>query len=170
MKLKYYMRGLGIGICLTTILLSFGNEKMTDQEIIQRAEKLGMKSTKETDDELHNALDKMKVTLTPVPTPSVEPTKAPTPKPTAEPTKEPTKAPTKKPTPTTKPVAVSFSIKKGMTSDSVAQTLKDAGLIKNADSFNDYIINKGKASVIRVGYYSITKGASYDEIIRRITK
>lgn len=170
MKLKYYMRGLGIGICLTTILLSFGKVKMTDQEIIQRAEKLGMKLPNGTDDELHNALDKMKVTLTPVPTPSAKPTKAPTSKPTVEPTKVPTKAPTKKPTPTTKPISINFSIKKGMTSDSVAQTLKNAGLIKNADSFNDYIIKIGKGSVIRVGDYSITKGASYDEIIRKIAK
>lgn len=46
MKLKYYLRGLGIGIILTTIILTIsysGRElELTDEEIIQRAEALGM--------------------------------------------------------------------------------------------------------------------------------
>lgn len=44
MKLKYYMRGLGVGILLTAIILSIGTkkEKLTDQEIISRAKQLGM--------------------------------------------------------------------------------------------------------------------------------
>lgn len=46
MKLKYYLRGLGIGIIVTTIVLmiSFSrNEKtMSDDEVIERATQLGM--------------------------------------------------------------------------------------------------------------------------------
>ncbi len=46
MKLKYYLRGLGIGIILTTIILtiSYSGRKLelTDEEIIQKAEALGM--------------------------------------------------------------------------------------------------------------------------------
>lgn len=46
MKLKYYLRGLGIGIIVTTIVLmvSFSkNQKtMTDDEVIERALQLGM--------------------------------------------------------------------------------------------------------------------------------
>ena len=50
MRLKYYIRGLGAGILLATILLSvsffFGggykNKELSDEEIIARAEKLGM--------------------------------------------------------------------------------------------------------------------------------
>ena len=46
MKLKYYLRGLGIGIILTTIILtiSYSGRKteLTDEEIIKRAEVLGM--------------------------------------------------------------------------------------------------------------------------------
>ena len=35
MKLKYYMRGLGIGILITTVVLSLGSkkEKLSDNEI-----------------------------------------------------------------------------------------------------------------------------------------
>lgn len=46
MKLNYYMRGLGIGIVVTALLmgiaLSGGKEKMTDEEIRQRAQEMGM--------------------------------------------------------------------------------------------------------------------------------
>lgn len=46
MKLKYYLRGMGIGIIVTTLILmiAYGqrNVKLTDAEIIQRAEVLGM--------------------------------------------------------------------------------------------------------------------------------
>ena len=46
MKLKYYLRGMGIGIILTAIVMGFalGGRKATlsDAEIIQRAKALGM--------------------------------------------------------------------------------------------------------------------------------
>ena len=46
MKLKYYLRGLGIGIIVTTILLmiAFALHKptMSDADIIARAKQLGM--------------------------------------------------------------------------------------------------------------------------------
>ena len=46
MKLKTYLRGLGIGIVVTTIVMAItlgGNkEKMSDEEIVARAKELGM--------------------------------------------------------------------------------------------------------------------------------
>lgn len=46
MKLKYYLRGLGIGIIVTTIILMIGfanqDNSMSDEEIIARAAQLGM--------------------------------------------------------------------------------------------------------------------------------
>ncbi len=65
MKLKYYMRGLGIGILITTIVLSVGNkkEKLSNKEIMSKAIELGM-VMKEDDNEdylkkvLENSLDK----------------------------------------------------------------------------------------------------------------
>jgi hypothetical protein len=45
-KLKYYMRGLGIGIVVTALLMGYvmptGKETMTDEEIRQRALEMGM--------------------------------------------------------------------------------------------------------------------------------
>lgn len=45
MRLKYFLRGLGMGIIITTIILTIShisNRKMTDNEIIERAMELGM--------------------------------------------------------------------------------------------------------------------------------
>ncbi len=45
MKLKYYLRGLGIGIAVTAAVLMLaggGKENLTDEEIIARAKELGM--------------------------------------------------------------------------------------------------------------------------------
>ena len=46
MKLKYYLRGIGIGVILTALIMGFalGGRKTTisDAEVIERAKKLGM--------------------------------------------------------------------------------------------------------------------------------
>lgn len=45
MERKYYLRGLGIGIAVTAIIMGVslsGNQAMTDEEIIARAKELGM--------------------------------------------------------------------------------------------------------------------------------
>lgn len=53
MKLKYYLRGLGLGIVCTTIILmiSFWSHKndISDEEVISRAKKLGMVMQEEND-------------------------------------------------------------------------------------------------------------------------
>lgn len=186
MKLKYYMRGLGIGIILTTLIFTIGNpkEKLSDDEVRQRAEALGMVTKEDSSSGLDKILDNAKLTVTSAPSDSpIIPTKEPTPTatPTAKPTQEPTKAPTPKPThqPTAVPkptkaagetaTKVSFTIKSGMSSGEVAIVLKEAGLVTNADAFNQYIVKSGKASIIRVGSYSIPSDATYDEIIKMIT-
>lgn len=48
MKLKYYLRTLGIGIFVTAVILtvSSGLHKMTDEQVIQRAKELGMVEAK----------------------------------------------------------------------------------------------------------------------------
>ena len=46
MKLRYYMRGLGIGIIVTAIVLSISlrdkGKPMTDEQVVERAKELGM--------------------------------------------------------------------------------------------------------------------------------
>lgn len=205
MKLKYYMRGMGIGIILVTLIFTISGtkEKLTDQEVIKRAEALGMVMEEDkTDlDGLIDPTDKADITppitsVTPLPTelptpeptvqPTTKPTEQPTPgptvqpttKPTEQPTPTPTKEPVKKPTqvPTKKPANevqnnknISFAITRGMNSQTVADLLKEKGLIKDANDFNNYIVKVGKASIIKVGNFTLKKGTSYEEIVKAIT-
>lgn len=49
MELKYYLRGLGLGIIVTAIIMAVvspGSQKMTDAEVIRRAKQLGMAEEK----------------------------------------------------------------------------------------------------------------------------
>lgn len=55
MKLKYYLRGIGIGIIVTAIILSIVNgvsnssNKMTNPQIVEKAKELGMVTKDEYD-------------------------------------------------------------------------------------------------------------------------
>ena len=45
MKLRYYLRGLGVGILVTAVIMTVALSKkqpMTDDEVIKRAKELGM--------------------------------------------------------------------------------------------------------------------------------
>ncbi len=63
MRLKYFLRGLGMGIIITTIILTIShmsNRKMTDNEIIERAMELGMSfsnSSSETQTETQKPME-----------------------------------------------------------------------------------------------------------------
>ena len=51
MKLKYYLRGLGMGVLVATIILTIAHHaqnKMSDADIIERAKELGMVMEKDT--------------------------------------------------------------------------------------------------------------------------
>lgn len=124
-RLKYYLRALGIGIIVATLLTGYsrrGQAQMTDEEILQRAAALGMTERQGTLlAGIASATQQPTVEPTAEPTaaPTAEPTTAPTAEPTAEPTVEPTAEPTAEPTteptaeptvaptaePTTKPTA-----------------------------------------------------------------
>ena len=117
MKLKYYLRGIAIGIIFTIIVMTLtgatGKEKMSDSEIIHAAKLLGMEE----------AADKVKITgiaptpsqlpiqeptMSPITTPTVTPTITgeSTAQTTGTPTEMPIGAPTEMPTdaPTTTPI------------------------------------------------------------------
>ncbi len=202
MKLKYYMRGLGIGIILTTLILSINSpkEKLTEAEIIARAEDLGM-VMKEED---QGALDKVLASLKPSPTEAAadtdNPTEAETPTEAATPTQTatPTEAatPTQTATPTEAPAVtetptqaapeqtedtdstseddsegqVTITVEDGMSAKQVSSLLQENGVIEDAKAFNDYVARVGKAELIRVGTYTFTKGTDYYAIVKTLTK
>ena len=58
MRFKYYLRGCGLGILFTVILLTVafhtrGEKEISNEEIIRRAEALGMVIPEEPEDEEH---------------------------------------------------------------------------------------------------------------------
>ena len=192
MKLKYFLRGLASGIVVTTLLLTISHnakkDNISEQEIIERAEKLGMVMEEETDLLSATLMPKGEPTAEPTAVPEStgeaqtasqitgEPTKGaemeltqkPTqePVPTQEPTKEPTQIPTEEPVSSEKKV---LTIVSGMWSDKVASELQAMGLVESASEFDQYLISNGYADKIVVGTFEIPAGASYDEIARIIT-
>lgn len=191
MKLKYYLRGLGIGIICTAIIMGIalsGNKKetMTDTEIIERARLMGMvmpedvendsleeekepSDDKDSEPETGNKSAKSK-TDNQEKNDKKEDSQVKTDK--AEDSKKGDNKTQKEET-AQKPSAqeiVEIEIKAGDYSATVSQTLKRAGLITDADAFNRYLTQKGVDQNLRIGVYQIPKGATQDEIIEILQK
>ena len=182
MKLKYYLRGLGIGIICTAIIMGIAlsgskKETLSDTEIIERARLLGMvmeEDTEEPDDsDVRNPINEKKKDVKDKESGNTEETKD---------KQEEQKSKEGKPSEEEKPVnepksqtegadsksqdMVQIEIKTGEYSDVVSQKLFQAGLISDAEGFNRYLTQKGADDSLRVGVYQIPKGATQDEIIQ----
>ena len=195
MKLKYYLRGLGIGMAVTALILgiSFSGRQgqeaqtLTDEQIRERASELGMVDSSElTLAALQNSAQPQ-ITMEPEVTEesklTADPETTTEPEATAEPetTTEP-KAPAE-PEMTTKPEATkepelitapeqsqtTITIKKGSDSGSVSRVLYEAGLVENAKAFDNYLCNNGYSRSINPGIYEIAPGTSEEEIAKIIT-
>ncbi len=193
MKLNYFMRGLGIGILITTITLSIAfhfsdNYKLSQEEIIQEAKNLGLVEASEvdlTDSNKNNIvniddlLEKEKsepdkteeetaeVETTEEETTEVEATEEETAE--AETAEEETvEAETAEEETVAETEEVSITIRSGMTSETVSRLLYDNGLIEDTKDFNNYLINNGYSSKIRVGTFKIPQNTSYEEIVKII--
>ena len=189
MKLKYYLRGLGIGIIVTTLVLmvafSGKKEKLSDQEIMQRAEQLGMVMADEGQTETGTE-ENTGTEAQPETEQNVQNTEAGTEEnadentenasePETEPQTEAAAEPAAPENTTGNVVGevkqetsgeVAFTVKSGESSDTVAFNLYKAGLVDDATAFNRYMISKGYDSRLRTGDFKIRSGASYDEILK----
>ncbi|NLK26792.1 MAG: hypothetical protein GX306_00390 [Clostridiales bacterium] len=124
MKLKYYLRGLGIGIILTTLIfiLSGYQKKPTDEEIIELAKGLGMTMVNEGQENLEDPLGKVLEEIIQTPAPTQEPSEiSPTPSQNADETEDstvtPSPDPTQTPTPSLIPEATEDSMQEEALSD-----------------------------------------------------
>lgn len=152
MRLKYYLRGLGLGILVTTIILmiSFSGRKneISDEEIKERAEQLGM--VMQEDETTPNATET-----------EVAPSENQTPQDSEQ------NSPTEQ-TPSEQ-TSVTFTIEKGDSSLAVAEKLYDKGLINDAAAFNDYLVEQSHDSRIMIGTLQIPMGADYETLAKIIT-
>lgn len=184
MKLKYYLRGLGIGMIVTALILgiSFSNRQdqtsqiMTDDQIRERAAELGMVDSSEltlaalqnsekqptegTPEETTQTQEQNNIEAEPETTVPAETQATVEPETTAEP--EVTEAPQRTQT-------ASITIQRGDDSGSASRRLYEAGLVENAKAFDNYLCNNGYSRSINPGTYEIAPGTSEEEIAKIIT-
>lgn len=195
MKLKFYLRGLGIGILVTTVILGIASgrkQNMSDEEVIKRARELGMvESTlltnlpdqgKEETQPEESEMQETKPEETKPEETKPEETKPEESK--AEETKPDETKPEESKADETKPEEsqpeetqnketdkmVSIVITKGESSTSVSKSLQKAGLVEDAAAFDKYLCANGYDKKIVTGTYEIPIGASEEEIAHLITR
>lgn len=190
MKLKYYLRGLGIGILVTTVILSLagvGRKNMTDEEVVKRAKELGMvESTLLSDLPDQTKTDEVRPTEPEIslqPETSEPEESASTPETPVAPEETP-EAPKETPVaPEETPVSpedgnpdipagetVTLVIGRGESSTTVSKNLKKAGIVEDAAAFDRFLCNNGYDKKIITGTYEIPYGASEEEIAKIITR
>ena len=195
MKLKYYLRGLGIGMAVTALILgiSFSGRQgqeaqtLTDEQIRERASELGMMdSSKLTLAALQNSAQPqptMEPEVTEEPKLTADPETTTEPEATAEPETTTELEATAEPETTAEPKATAepelitapeqsqttITIKKGSDSGSVSRMFYEAGLVENAKAFDNYLCNNGYSRSINPGIYEIAPGTSEEEIAKIIT-
>ena len=198
MRLKYYLRGIGLGIIFTVIVLSVSNnsnkstdnsvntenissgktdithENSEDSKIIEDSEadssidgtenqsiKENINNTEISDkkeyennqsgsqaDDTSNQPDSQAVDTSNKPDSQVADT--PNQPPASETVAE--------------PQIITITVQQGEYCRPIAQKLKDAGLIEDAEDFRLYMGQIGYASFIHSGDFQIPMGASYEEI------
>lgn len=171
MKLKYYLRGLGTGILVTTIILMIAFSAKSDN---YNKVNLAEKETESTTTTEKTSKNKSETKTTNIKSSDKETTtvEATT---TAEATTtiEATTREIATPEVTTalpQHVEVMLDIYSGMSSNQVARQLESLGVIKNNEEFNDYLCDNNMQNKIKVGQYKISQGSSYEDIASMIIK
>lgn len=172
MNKKYFLRGLGVGIVITALVLCIAYRKYNSEEtVVKRATELGMIFPKQTPDTLFTVSGTAVAVATETPDASEDDETDSTIKPTQTP--EMTEIPTIKPTSTPEQKIIkstrSIVIRDALMSESVAADLKKAGIIKDAEKFNKYLEESGMATKIRSGKYKVPVDADFEKIAKIIT-
>ena len=200
MRLKYYLRGLGIGIVVTAVIMGVSAERqkpvMTDEQIIARAKELGMVEQEgilaEIAGESVAAVDQTEDAKAEAPkqeeakaeapkqeeekaeAPEQEEAKAEAPEQEEEkaemPKTETADQETAKPETVQKTSSVVVSIYPGEGSYTVSRKLAALGLVESADIYDKFLCQNGYDKKLCTGNYTITEGATADEIARILTK
>ncbi|MGN0365260.1 MAG: hypothetical protein ACI4E5_04880 [Suilimivivens sp.] len=167
MKLKYYLRGLGIGIMVTAVILSvaFGSRKETlsDREIMERATELGMVSESGSLAEMEKK-ENAETPEEPQATPETSPKATPEASPKATPEATPATPDVTEPVQAAKTVVI--EVKSGEGSYTVCQKLEKEGLISSASDFDTYLCSNGYDRKLRVGSHEIPADAEPERIAR----
>lgn len=154
MKLKYYLRGVGIGVIVATLIMTVSsvihNNNLSEEMIIKEAQKLGMVMPESSEDkdslwgheeESEVSTENFENTQNVDETQSFEGTE----------------------TIVDENVAV-ITIDDSDAARHVSEKLLAVGLITDAEDFRMYLANKGYASKISSGTFQIPKDSTYEQI------
>ena len=167
MKIQYYLRGLGIGIIVTALVMGITKDRkepLTEAEIRAMALEIGMvdsNSLKLTDTQASGEPDSFSGTPEPgEPSGDEGPGEG-------EDGEEPEEPSGDEGQPDE---GITVEIEPGAGSRAICRMLEEAGLIEDADSFDRYLIDNGYSKRIRMGTYVIIPGTDPEEIARIITR
>lgn len=195
MKLKYFLRGVGVGILFGSLImlvayLTSGASKISDDEIIKRAENLGMVMSEdlvitgtEEDEDTQAATEEVSestsqvteedatetliqdsdVSLEGVVDESINTTTE------ADTISEITTEVTTE-TSNGNYVKAKISVTSGMTSTEVALLLQDAGIIDDYLDFDQYLNENGYSTQIRINDYEFNSNMTYEELAEALIK
>lgn len=193
MKLKYYLRGIGIGVVVTTLIFMVSialhkneatntppEEKKnatvadmleTESEAESEASQEENQSFAQTPEQKSTKVNKpeTKSSETKVPEENSSETN-PVDKKEDDVKDEENDSPSDKAQDTSNDNGkVRFEIGGGEYSDVICKKLQQANLIDNAEEFNKFLIANDYDNLILPGVYAIPKGSSYEEIAKLLT-
>ena len=182
MKLKYYLRGLGIGIVVTAIIMSITNkpQELTDAQIKMRALELGMveesvladlqakedSDVETVEDVLNQHAQEKEENQDEVSAVETEVEEAVDEVITEEPVQE---ADVEKNDNIKDEVVESYiiiKVEKGNGSEIVSKRLYEAGLVESAVEYNQFLVKNGYDRRLSVGNHEIPSGATEEEMAR----
>lgn len=171
MKIKYFIRGLGVGVIVSTLLLFMTySYKLSDTRVISRAKELGMvyggNEEESTTQKLRETGDGEKKETEDVQTSETEMT-------SLDNQEESTTILSGEGVDvqaTTENETHTIVITSGMTSGQVSRMLEQAGLVDSADAFDEYLMKNGKTVKLQKGQHILHKNMTYEEIADTLTK
>lgn len=197
MNLKYYLRGLGLGIVITAVLLGITagvkKETLTDEEIATRAKALGMveeselserveKAKGDTEAELRAEIEKelrgrlqeeiraeLEAELVSRVQPAEGETEAGEPGDVTGLETESEPETGQDPEPEAERELIEFTVYSGELPQETSSRLEQAGLIESASEFEKYLLGKGYDRSIVAYTFHIPADADEEQIARIIT-
>ena len=163
MKLKYYLRGIGIGVIVATLIMTVSsaihNNNLSDEMIIKEAQKLGMimpENTEDKDSLWEKKEDTEVSNENAVNTENVQSTEN---------------------IQNTEDAHISedvelleITIVDTDGARHVSEKLFAIGVIADAKDFRQYLVDNGYAYTIRSGVFKIPKGSTYEQICNIIIR
>lgn len=160
MKLKYYLRGFGLGILLTAILMIIvthnSRKELSNAEIINKAEALGMVMKEDNSKDSTNGNKEKKESNATTVDQQIKANDE--------------KKQVANPETTTPPQEfIAIIVQRGEVSETIADKLQNAGVVPDAKVFNKYLTDNNYADNLQTGTFNIPKGASQEEIAKILT-